>query len=80
MMSATAEMGAKDVNVERVKTRFLGEDYPGLFMTARLNKTIEQYQKQAICTKGEYQYTFTATCIGKDLTDNVLSIFRKIDK
>lgn len=79
LRQANAEMGADDLSVERVKARFAGEDYPGLFMQARF-KSIVQYQKQAICIKGEYQYTITATCIGKDITDDVLAVFRKAGK
>ena len=74
------EMGMKDFTVERIKTTFIGSEHPGVFSTVKLNPSITQYQKQVMCFSGEYAFTLTATSIGSDKTDDLLAMFRKIDK
>ena len=72
------EMGIKDFTAERMKTSFLGEEYHSVYSTSKLNGFINQYQKLVICIRGEYSITVTATSLGRDAIDEMLSMFRRI--
>ena len=72
------EMGVKDFTVERIKTKFLGTEHPGVFSKAQVNQLITQYQKQVVCFSGEYAITLTVTSLVTDKTDDMLAMFRKL--
>ena len=73
-------MGAQDFRLERVKLKFLGTEGEGFSITSKVAGTVTMYQKMAICIRGEYGYNITATSIGYDITDNLLSMFRRISE
>ncbi|MBQ7221259.1 MAG: hypothetical protein IJS28_09795 [Synergistaceae bacterium] len=80
LSKAYTEMGAQDFRLERVKLKFLGTEGEGFSITSKVAGTVTMYQKMAICIRGEYGYNITATSIGYDITDNLLSMFRRISE
>lgn len=72
------EMGAENFKLTRIKTSFLGSEYPGFYMTSTINKSVTQYQKQVFCIKGEYEFIVTSSSTVNDITDDALAMFRKI--
>ena len=76
MRSANSANDLEDFVVERDSVNFLDEQRPAVRMTGTYRK-IPMYQKQVMFLAENYILNITATSVGKDRTDEMLSMFHK---
>ena len=68
----------ENVAIERVSVNFLDEKCPAVLVTGTY-RDITMYQKQVMFLTENYIFNVTATSVGKDRTEDMLSLFRKSD-
>ena len=70
------DTGAENLKFKRINMNFLGSKHYGVHVSYKLNG-LSSYQKRIFLISGEYVYIVTAACRQKDITDNLLAMFKK---
>ena len=79
MREANSAMGL-DSTVNTIRVNFAGSARAGLSVKTMVTETRPMYQKQIMCFKGEYMFQVTVNSKNRDITDELLAMFRKIDE
>ena len=80
MSKAYSNSGFKDFKVERTKCTFLGSECSCLYIALKADAFINVYHKIAVCVRGRYVFYVGAVSMEEDITDMLLSTFRKPEK
>ena len=79
MREANSAMGVNST-VNTIRVNFAGAERAGLSIKTMVTETKPMYQKQIMCFKGEYLFQVTVNSKNRDITDELLAMFRKIDE
>ena len=79
MREANSAMGVNST-VNTIRVNFAGAERAGLSIKTMVTETKPMYQKQIMCFKGEYMFQVTVNSKNRDITDELLAMFRKIDE
>ncbi|MBQ7214526.1 MAG: hypothetical protein IJS39_00910 [Synergistaceae bacterium] len=68
-----------ETTVNTIWTNFLGSERPCLYVKTMVSSTKPMYQKQVMCFKGEHHFQVTVESMNRDITDELLAMFQKIN-
>ena len=71
-----ADMGLESEG-KAIRMNFLGAEQPGLYIKTTVDKRATMYQKQIMCFKDKYQFIITVESMRRDITDELLAMFKK---
>ena len=78
MREANSAMGVNST-VNTIRVNFAGAERAGLSVKTMVTETRPMYQKQIMCFKGEYLFQVTVNSKNRDITDDILSMFRRTE-
>ena len=58
---------------------FLGSERLCLHVKTMISDTESMYQKQVMCFKWEHQFTVTVESMNRDITEELLAVFQKVN-